>query len=1182
MIAVQDDPTYELERRLISIWSSVLGTHVCKHHSFVGLGGTSELAMDVIDVMRRSGFNATTRTLLEAPSLTAFVQRVCRDNGFVAVPQTRIPPESDTIEPGMLALSPLTSQEIERIIDEVPGGASNTQDIYPVSSTQEGIVFHSVLDPGTGFVHQSVFSFEDHPQLLTGIEALHEVIARHDILRTSVVWEGLTQPVQVVWRQALPIVEEVHIDTVHGDAASQLRARALDGPLIDLRSAPLMRLFTARDPRARKWFLLLARHPFTGDHATTKIIERELQLLLSGRRDALPTPVPYRNFVAQGMLSAAPDERVEFFQRLLHDIKEITAPFGFSTVGKPGSRTASVQRRVDDALLCRVRHCARAADTSPRTLFFLAFAILLAKVSRRHDVVFGTIVRGPEASEWQPGPFSHALPVRIQIGQGEIAMTVRKVDQLLAELHRHRHASLSLVQRCSRISPPQSLFNALLNYRYTRSDKDEAVYPDAEYSEGAGKYPLTLEIDESTVAMTMTVRVESRISSDRVCQSILDAVESLLDALARSPDRQIRELTLVSDTERHELLVQFNATSGSYRIDTCAHHLFEQEARGNEATALVCGEQHVTYRELNRRSNQLAHYFIERGVCAEVPVALFTTRSVNMIVGLLAILKAGGAYVPLDSRYPARRLAYMLEDARPAFILTDTVARARLEYMKCPHIVVDELTDVLARYSEEDPVGRVHPDNLMHIVYTSGSTGVPKGVETTHRAVVNRIHAQRLIEPTYDRQVCCQKTSLAFVDAVTEIFVPLTRGWLLIIADEKEAREPKELLSLLERARVTRLLTVPTLARYLIDISDAGRRLSHLVSWTLSGEVLSASLLNHLRTQLPTCRFINLYGSSETCGDATYYLDRGTDVLTVPIGRPIPGIMVYVLDELGELLPMGVIGELYLAGEGLSRGYRNNARLTTERFLPDPFASAPGARMYRTGDLVRWLPNGELEFIGRNDNQIKIRGFRIELGEIETLARLYPGVHDVVVSAEAKDSTGSREGVTDDLRLTAYYTCEHPADKARQQGAGIARADIAGGLRRHLAKFVPEYMVPSAYIEVGSFPLTPNGKVDREALRTSDGVQHRSSDHEAPKGETELEMSKLWSEVLGVDRIARNDDFFELGGHSLLALILVEKLQQAGFNIDLRSLLSHPTIAASAALLEGRKCTPNGGSRRQN
>jgi amino acid adenylation domain-containing protein len=620
----------------------------------------------------------------------------------------------------------------------------------------------------------------------------------------------------------------------------------------------------------------------------------------------------------------------------------------------------------------------------------------------------------------------------------------------------------------------------------------------------------------------------------------------LLEATAVNPDRPIGAFDILREEERRTILYEWNDTAHAIPAASLPELFATQAANTPDAVAVVLEDTHLSYRELEARANQLAHYLQTLGVGPEMIVGLCLERSPEMIIGLLAILKAGGAYLPLDPDYPRERLAFMLADAGARVLVTHNALIDRLPAHEATLVRPDVDAAAIALQPATAPVRVPDPQHPAYVIYTSGSTGIPKGVITSHAGTANRIIAQNQIGAFTYGDICCQKTSIGFGDSIFEILGSLSLGARLVIVSNAIGKNPERLRSIVKKAQVTRLITVPALARTLANGLETNA-LDGLSSWTLSGEVFSADLLDELVRSCPSCTLVNLYGSSEVTADATWHIPTAGGQNRVAIGRPIWNAQAYVLDGNLELVPVGVCGELYIAGAGLARGYLHRSGLTAERFVADPFGPA-GSRMCRTGDLARWRADGVLDFLGRADEQIKLRGFRIEPGEIETALTRHSAVAQAVVIA--------REDVPGNQRLIGYVVA-----------APDAMIDIAE-LRTHLGRSLPDHMVPSAFVVLERLPLTPNGKLDRKALPAP---ELKGAIYREPRTPQEEMLCGLFAEVLGLERVGIDDNFFELGGHSLMALkIMARVVGRFGVELSLHEFFLRPTIESLAAAIDGQ------------
>ncbi len=1156
-------PQTATEELLAGIWGEVLGLkRVGVHDNFFELGGHSLLVVSVMERMRRVGLHADVRDLYLTPTIAAMAAVAGGEGGNVEVPPNRIPPGCAALSPDMLPLVRFGPEEIAQVVAAVPGGAANIQDIYPLAPLQEGLLFHHRMTAGgDGYLTRTLYGFDSRDRLNQYLQALQAVVDRNDILRTAVLWEGLPEPVQVVYRRAPLIVEEVTPGAAaDGSVAEQLRVRFDPRSYrLDVRQAPLMRLFIAQDAANGRWLMQQMVHHLIDDQITMNFVREEIRAHLLGQAGQLPAPLPFRNFVAQSRLGVPREEHEAFFRKLLGDVDETTAPFGLTDVKGHGSGIAEARSLVDPALARRLREAGQVIGVSAGSVFHLAWAQVLARVSGREDVVFGTVLlgrmQGGEGAERVLGTCINTLPMRIRVGGTSVKEGVRHTHSLLAQLLRHEHAQLALAQRCSAVAPNTPLFSALLNYRHGE--------PEGQSPEGADQvidgvdvldfeertnYPLTLSVDDTGEGFRLVAQAQSPVDPQRICGYMHLALEQIVVALEAAPDSPLRSLDVLPDAERQELLAEWNDTARDYGPEVRLHRLIEEQAALTpNSVALEFEGQTLSYVELNHRANQLARLLRQKGVGPEVLVGVFAERSFEMVLALLAILKSGGAYVPLDPSYPAERLAHMLEDARTHLVLAQPHLASQLPPQAKEVHLLDASWAAYAHEAVEDLEDLGTPRNLAYVIFTSGSTGRPKGAMNEHRGIRNRLlWMQEEYGLTGDDRIL-QKTQFSFDVSVWEFFWPLMTGARLVIARPEGHRDSAYLVKVIRESGITTLHFVPSMLRVFLE-EEGLEACGSLKRVLCSGEALPHELQERFFARLPNVELHNLYGPTEAAVDVTYWAcRRGDERLTVPIGRPVANTQMYVLDARMRPAPLGVAGELFIGGVQVGRGYVGRDDLTVERFVPDPFSRTPGARLYKTGDLARHLPDGAIEYLGRLDYQVKIRGQRIELGEIEATLDKHPGVGQSVVLA--------REDTPGDQRLVAYVVARQAAPSAEE-------------LKEHLSRELPAYMVPSAFVFLEALPLTSSGKADRKLLPAPERSGARAT-YVEPRTATEEILAAIWAELLKLDRVGRDDDFFELGGHSLLAVSVIERMRRVGLNADVRTLFITPTVAALAAATGG-------------
>ncbi|WP_154392175.1 non-ribosomal peptide synthetase, partial [Burkholderia pseudomallei] len=1178
--AEYEAPQGAKEEALAAIWRELLHVErVSRHDNFFELGGHSLLAIGVIERMRREGLHTDVRSIFNAQTLSDLAARAQTDDRSIQAPPNLIPARATRITPDMLPLVALTQTQIDMLAVQVEGGAANIQDIYPLAPLQEGMVFHHLLHAESDAYMEAYFvGFRTRARLDRFLDALRMIVDRHDILRTGFFWEGLEQPVQIVQRRVRLPIEFVDLDPADGDVLRQLEARHDPrAHRLDIRRPALLSCHAAHDPAAGRWLLCVMAHHLAIDNTSLKLLVAEEQAIEQGGFDALPPAPSFRNFIAQIASGIDRREHEAFFSAMLGDIDSPTHPFGLQDVQGDGREIAEFQQRLSPELSKAIRVCTRRLGVSPASLMHLAWAMVLSRATGRREAVFGTVLFGRmQGGERGMGMFINTLPIRIDVDERYVAECLAHTHERVVQLIYHEHAPLALALRCSGLPAQQALFSSLLNYRHS----EQAARPprdddDIQYLDGNERtnYPLTVSIDDLGEAFSVTVQARHPASPERIRAFMETALEQLVRALDGTsgvaapgvvmPRIAVCDIDVLPSEERHRLLVEWNDTAADYPQDQCLHRLFEaQAARHPDTIALIADGEPVGYAELNRRANRLARHLSARGLQPDQRVAICIDRGIDMVVAMLAVLKAGGAYVPLDPAYPSERLDYLLRDCAPVALLTHArlgasmqtrlvLALARLD-TGCA--LIDLESDAGAWRHERDddpPPSGLTPRHLAYVIYTSGSTGQPKGVMVEHRSVCNLVawHAG-----AFDVGTGCRSASVAGVafDATTwEVWAALCNGGCLSLAPGDAASDPQALLRWWRAQELDVGFLVTPLAElaYATGQSNAGMR-----TLLIGGDRLS----RWPDSMPPGQMLVNNYGPTEATVVATSgRLQPGE--ATPPIGRPIANTRVYVLDAWLRPAPIGVAGELYIGGVQVARGYLNRPELTRERFIDDPFVA--GGRLYKTGDLARWRTDGSLEYLGRNDFQVKIRGFRIELGEIEAQLAKVTGVREVVVLArdsaadtdQNADLNASATANSSEKRLVAYYTGD---------------ADVTA-LRAQAAQHLPSYMVPSAYVRLDAWPLTPNGKLDRRALPAPADDAYARAEYEAPQGAKEEALAAIWRELLHVERVSRHDNFFELGGHSLLAVQLVSRLRQAlSVEVALGTVFDAPVLSALAERLE--------------
>jgi amino acid adenylation domain-containing protein len=1130
-------PRTPTEEVLAQIWAEVLGLEqVGVHDNFFVLGGHSLLATQVMARVRES-------LAVEVPLRTLFEESVTVRELAEHIEQAR------RDEQGL----------------QVPALVSRPrQGPLPLSLAQERLWFLEQLET-LGSTYNETMALELDGEL--DVEVLErsfaELVRRHESLRTRIETTGEGQGIQVIdpageFRLEFKDLSTWPAEQRRAEAQRFVQAEAVRPFNL---TQELFRVALLQLAPEEHILLVMLHHIASDVWSLLGVLQHELNVLYAAYKEGRPSPLPelevqyadYALWQREWLQGEVLERQLSYWREQLSGMSAaLELPTDRPRPATPSYKGARQPLVLSSELSASLVALGRREGVTLYMVLLAALQVVLSRWSGQDDIAVGSPIAGRTHRKMEGliGFFLNTLVMRTDLsGDPTFLELLERVKK--TALGAYTHQDLPFEKLVAELRPErdlsrQALFQVMLtlqNMPMSSLQLPGLAWKPVPPTVVTSKFDLSVEFFEGAAGLRGSVEYATDLFDDATIERLIVNFKTLLEGVVADADRAISELPLLSERERRQVLYEWNETAQEYAKEKCIQQLFEEQVeKSPEAVAVVFEDAALTYRELNRRANQLAHYLREMGVKPEERVGLCMERSLEMIVGLLGVLKAGGAYVPLDPGYPSERLQFMLEDSDTSFLITQKRIAGQLPEVALPRVYLDSDWSVLEQYSDAALAPNTQASNLAYVIYTSGSTGKPKAVAAVHSAVMNRIAAQREIAAISEEEVCCQKTSIGFVDAVAETWSPLMSGRPLIVASEAAAKDPEELLSLIRSEGITRLVTVPTLAWSLVQSPRAQWGLMSLRSWTLSGEALSADLLRELKQRLPECRFINLYGSSEVAADATCYAEADVERLTIPIGRPIANTQTYILDEHLEPVPVGVVGELYIGGEGLARGYLGQPGLTAERFIASPYG-AEGSRLYRTGDRARYVADGNLEFMGRADEQVKIRGFRIELGEIEARLAEHPGVREAVVIA--------REDEPGDKRLVAYWV----GVKGEEPGAE--------DLRNHLLKTLPQYMVPAAFVLLQELPLNRNGKIDRKALPAPDLHGQLQHQYVAPRTLVEEILCTTWGEVLRVERVGIHDNFFDLGGHSLAMVRVREKVQlKLDKSFPLIAMFEHSTIAS--------------------
>jgi amino acid adenylation domain-containing protein len=1004
---------------------------------------------------------------------------------------------------------------------------------------------------------------------VTALErSLSEILRRHEALRTtfSIVDDRPVQVINEIWDFSLALIDlrESSLEEKE-EIAARLAAEEARKPF-NLAEGPLLRvklLRLAEDDQV----LLITMHHIISDGWSIKVLIREIGALYeayaNGREAALPElPIQYADFASwqRGWLQGERlEEQLSYWRGQLADAPPLLElP---TDRPRPTFKTfhgANVTLSFSKSLSKEITQLGRREGATLFMTLLSAFFALLHRYTNQEDILAGTPIANRNRAETESliGFFVNTLVLRARFSD---AMTFRELLGQVREtaLEAYAHQDLPFEKLVEELQPERALSHSplfqvmfhLQNAVTERLNLSDLSMSQLEVETQTAKFDLLLSMAESKDGcFAGGLNYNTDLFDEATVRRMARHFKRLLEAAVSNPDEQVSRLQMLSEDERDRVLLEWNDTRRDFE-NRPVHLAFAAQARHTpEAVAVRFEQDRLTYRELNRRANRLAHRLRQLGVGPEVPVGLLARRSVGLVVAMLAVLKAGGAYVPLDPDYPRDRLAFMLEASQCSVLVTHRVTAGGLAGDGRGRVLIDTADLTIDSESDADPADGTDPENPAYIIFTSGSTGTPKGIVIPHRAVNHLVVGASYVE--LESSNCVAQASNASFDAATfEVWGALLNGAQLVGLPLDVILSPRDFAGEIRRQRIdTLFLTTALFNQIARELPEAFAPLEHLL---FGGEAADPSAVRQVLENGPPRRLLHVYGPTESTTFASWQLVREVPraATTIPIGRATSNTRLYILDRHLQPVPVGVTGELHIGGDGLARGYLDHPGLTAERFVPHPFGGEPGGRLYKTGDLTRWLADGQVEFVGRNDLQVKVRGFRIELGEIETVLREHEGVCDAVVAART-DARG-------DAYLTAYVVAAH----------GLLPA--GGELRAFLREKLPEYMLPSVYLVLDKLPLTPHGKVDRSALPEAVGAARELNvPFVAPRNAVEEVLSEIFAEVLRIEQVGVNDNFFELGGHSLLATQVASLVRKA-FQPDLplRKIFEAPTVGSLAALL---------------
>jgi amino acid adenylation domain-containing protein len=1042
---------------------------------------------------------------------------------------------------------------------EIDSTAAGESYIFPTSFAQQRLWFLDELEPGSpAYNLPGALRLEGDLNVEALERSINEIVARHESLRTTFTSaEG--KPLQVVSPFAPSELKVTRLGHVPAEAReARLRQLVKDEAKrpFDLKTGPLLRASLV-ELGPRDHVLLFTMHHIISDGWSKSVLVREVAALYEAFSAGRPSPleelpVQYADYAVwqrEWLEGAHVEGQLAYWREQLAGLPPVLdLPTDRPRPAVQTYRGAKVKGEVGREVTAGLQALSRREGVTLYMTLLAAFQTLLSRYTGQQDIAVGSPIagRGRLNTEGLIGFFVNTLVLRGDLsGDPSFRELLGRVRESVLGAYAHQDVPFERV--VEELQPARSLSHSpLFQVMLTLHNEPREVLEldglriSSQGQDGvSAKFDLTLSASEREGRLVLGLAYNTDLFTEATAARMLGHFERLLTEAVANPDGKAGRYEILTAAERRHLLEELNDTAREYPVGRCIHQLFEEQVDLTpERAALVCDGAKLTYRELNKRANQLAHCLRERGVVPGVVVGVMAERTPELIVALLGVLKAGGAYLPLDPQYPRERLRFMLEDAQAPILLTQQELADRIPYDESRLIFLDSEWDMIAHHVVGNPPASATERDLAYLIYTSGSTGRPKGVAIEHHSAAVLLYwAQELFEPE-ELSGTLAATSVCFDLSVFEIFAPLSCGGTVLLA-----RDALHLPTLAARESVTLINTVPSA---MAELVRQGAVPASARTVNLAGEVLKNELAQKVYKQAGVRRVFNLYGPSEDTTYSTWALVEKGSGREPTIGRPIPNTRAYVLDRRMNPCPLGVPGELHLGGEGLARDYLRRPALTAEKFVPDYLSGEAGARLYRTGDLVRWLPSGELEYLGRIDHQVKVRGFRIELGEIEAALLAQPGVRQAAVMArEVAAGDGEKQ-------LVGYVV--------REEGS---TGDVRAGLRGLL----PEYMVPQWVVELEALPLTPNGKLDRNALPAPEAT--RSKERVAPRTETETALHAIWCEVLGLEQVSVDESFFELGGHSLLATRVMSRVRSGlGAEVPLRRLFEAVTIEKLALAVD--------------
>ncbi|MCH2087147.1 MAG: amino acid adenylation domain-containing protein [Pseudoalteromonas sp.] len=1165
-------PESELEQCLSKVWSNVLGVEkVGLNDNFFTLGGHSLLVVEAISALKELGIEVSVAEFFSAETLSGLAQKIDTSSKGLIKPKHKIlSDKSVSVDEKQIAPVNLNEEEVKSIADKIGCETEQIETILPLSSIQEGILYHHLLNPQEDmYVIPALFKLDRNVRLPQFVNVLNQVIQRHDALRTVFIWQGLDSPKQIVLREAK--IKPVSISlTGHGSPISQLKAKCnKQSCLKELSQAPLLELFTCETEEGD--FVLINMHHLISDHIGLEILRSEINALLANAKLTLVQPTQFSDFITHSHNHSQKRLAEYFFKENFVDFSIASMPYDMTQVNWDDLESKVTRVKLTESLSQSIRKASALLMMSPATLFHSAFALVISKLCQSDDVVFGTVqsgrLSGLKGVENIMGVLINTLPIRINLRDQDVLGLLTETNDFLRELVAFEQTSLAEIQKLSGIESGQPLFTCLMNYRHS-STQDSALSGTTNYLEfihsvDRTNYPVNVNVDDLGELFSVEVQIDSEYNVELFVSYLTESLIFISDALHRDICRPVANLGLLSS---QELLLQHSWAEGEkvkFSSDNLVLQFLDQVRRNGEKIAVQSGDLQLTYQQLYSLAIQLSARLKTEGRCGKGDrVGLCYVPSIEGLTSIWAIILSGASFVPLDPDSPTTRLNYIVEDADLKCIITGTDLLSLFSDYQYKVVTFDYTN--LPLQQVEPSVEQFDNDNNeeffyqpAYILFTSGSTGKPKGVVVPWRGLQN--YTEFAAQNYYSN---CEKAvvsgSLAFDATITSIFAPLCSGSTCQLLPQQGLFEA--LCSEISEATPKVFKLTPAHLSVVNDLYSRQFGFPSVVSqhvFVVGGDKLNSATVRELKNICPMARVINEYGPTETTvGCCIHEIKELTEqVSEIAIGKPIRNTQLYVLNQDQELIPLGATGELYIGGHGLAHGYLNRAVLTNEKFITPPASvterfDTENNLLYRTGDLVKWLPNGELQFLGRKDTQLNRNGYRIEAGEIESQLAKVPGVINSFVLQSESTNAGTR--------IVAYF---------------VAHSEHIDSvlLTQHLEQVLPGFMVPDLLIKVEHLPLTTNGKVDTKRLPTPEVIANNKVVIQ-PTSEIEKTLHEIWCDVLSTQKISCDDNFFDLGGHSLLATRVVAKVNHYfNLSLSLKEVISQQTITKLGKYIEQEK-----------